>query len=198
MEVLENSDPYAFDINITSSELGGNKIRLETNYIDIMVGQETSVSGNKELWIKIKTRPAFEVAFLRKNEEAKITVILIRKRRSQSDQLLTKLPGGYQWGDSHDFYSKKIFSDTGISFYASDTHHLGHVIGHSEIKTPIDLYYCTSWEKTGKPGNGIEILEVTLDEAVKMAIDHQLENDSSFTALMRLYYLEKEGLLEFE
>lgn len=119
----------------------------------------------------------------------------MRKKRKASDPWLNKLPGGYFWGEEKIFIPEKIQKDTGIKFSYDDLHQLGHVIGHSEIHTPIQLYWTDKWEIVDKPREGVEIVEISLFEAVKMAIEYGVENDSSFSALMRLYYLMKEGKL---
>lgn len=121
------------------------------------------------------------------------------KRRKENDPLLTKLPGGYLREEINpiDEMSQKILKDVGITFNRKFLFPLGQVPGHSEITTPISLYYATCWWlDTEKIGSGFTIKIVSLTEAVEMAYRGELENASSFTAIMRLFYLQQTGKLE--
>lgn len=193
-QMLERKDSRDLVLK-TEGVLGKtSNIFLETKFMEVDVRSEESVSGQQDLWTKITTRPAFEVAFLKKTEN-EIRVILMRKRRKAVDQPLTKLPGGYLWEPPETYIAEKIRKDTGIQFSYNDLRQLGHVIGHSEIHTPIELYWTDKWEAADKPREGVEIVEISLLGAVQMAMDYGVENDSSFTALLRLYFIMKEGQL---
>lgn len=180
----------------TFGEAGSTVINIETKYLQVDVRQERSVGGVPEVWAKVETRPAFEVALLKRAADGTIMVTLMRKRRKATDSPRTKVPGGYLRGPAQEAIAQKIEQDTGIRLSFDRLQNIGHVIGHSEIVTPIELYWCAVWEKVGEARPGIEVFEVTLDEAARMAFEHEIENDSSFSLIMRLFYLQKTGQLE--
>lgn len=182
-------------LTIRQKDTWSPQIHFETKYLEVDIESKKSVLGKTELWTMITTRPAFEVAFLKKNK-GQICLVLIKKRRKVSDRSRIKLPGGYLWGPEETYIPEKIQSDTGISVAFKNLNLFGHVIGHPEIKTPIKLYWTTEWQRTKEPRSGIEVLEMPFNKVVEMAINFELENDSSFTAVMRLYYLLKEKKLK--
>ncbi len=173
---------------------GETRLTLATRYMEVVLRHETSATGNREVWTKVKTRPAFEVALLKRTAEGP-TIILMEKRRLATDEWRTKVPGGYHRQPGHKAIARKLELDLGIEIDVSSLQLLGHLIGHSEIETPVTLYWTTGWRVIGTPREGVRWSEVPLQRAVQLAMDHRVENDSSFAVLMRLYFLMQEGML---
>jgi len=170
-------------------------ILVETSFMDVAVEMRQSVTGQQEVWAHVETLPAFEIALLGHNPKGELTLILMEKRRLATDEPKVKVPGGYLVPGRS--MQQKILADTGISINENGLIGTGHVIGHSEIKTPITLYYLPpeGWEKTNEPREGVRVFAATLENAAKMAMGHEVENDSSFSLIMRLYWLWRERLL---
>ena len=181
----------ANSLGLVVTGLGEKGVHVETAYFDIQIKREKPIDGGEELWTRIQSRPAFEVAMLTRQQEPR--VILMKKRHFVESSGLMRLPGGYLRGEKETNIPEKIETDTGIRLEFSDLIELGHVIGHPEIKTPIELYYTWDWKQVGAIGPGIQIFDLPLVEAVKTAMGGFVESDSTFAALMRLYCLWKEG-----
>lgn len=200
MDILKLDDPdgarlsYSADDDFTVTN--PSNITVRTKFAEFKVTKEKSVKGKEETWFHLSTRPAFEIAFLRQ-EGKYVCVVLIEKRRKAEDPPLTKFPGGYfpDDCDQDTFKQKKILNDTGILFKPSSLNSLGGVMGHAEIVTPISLSYTFEWNFEQEPRAGVSIKVVPLGHAVDMAIAGVLENVSSFSLIMKLYYLQKEGTL---
>lgn len=190
--MLAKDDPRDL-VMTTAGPTGALQVQVETKFFEIAVGARKAIDGHEEIWTQITSRPAFEVALLTRADEPCVT--LIKKRRLETDPWLTKLPGGYLWENRETEIPAKLKNDTGIKLEFRNLVKLGKVIGHSEIRTPVDLYYSFEWEPIGEPRLGIQIWSPSLSEAVRIALNNGVENDSSFTALMRLYWLWKEGQL---
>lgn len=175
---------------------GRRGVTVETAFVEIDLDVRKAVTGDDELWFHIESKPAFEVACLtieKQGDEPLIT--LMKKRRLEDDEPRIKVPGGYLWDEAETYIPQKILADTGIELAFNDLVGVGHVIGHSEIVTPIELYFTTKWVRLQDPREGIEVFSVPLRRAARMAIGHVVENDSSFSLIMRLYYLWQEGRL---
>ncbi|MFA6588540.1 MAG: hypothetical protein WCT08_05750 [Patescibacteria group bacterium] len=191
---IDYPHPITLDYRIGEEIFNGlpDSLVVETKYLMLQVMPEESANGQTETWTKIITRPAFEIAFLiMLNGE--LHLMLMQKRRKANDSLLTKLPGGYFSDDlNYDrLMEEKVLHDTGIRFSSTDLVQLNSVIGHSEIHTPISLFYTTAWEVTGAPKDGITIEAVPFRHAVALAINGGIENDSSFSAIMQLFVLQQ-------
>jgi hypothetical protein len=165
-------------------------LEVTTYYLNLVVKAEVSSTGEIETWSTITTRRAFEIAFLKK-VGGKLFVVLMKKRRKATDRVRIKLPGGYlpDNGAVAANMQEKILCDTGIHYEDSSLITLGKVVGHAEIHTPIDLYCANNWEYKGKPRLGFEIVELPFDSAVDLAMTGKIDNDSSFSAIMKLFVL---------
>ncbi|MCL5006526.1 MAG: hypothetical protein M1153_00035 [Patescibacteria group bacterium] len=197
MSILDNSSKDDIVVTQTRSPNGGVKgAEVSTRFAHYKVDVRESSTGQPEVWFRLESRDAFEVAMLGYNTTTNGPIVTLqRKRRLATDTPRTKVPGGYLWGSPEEDIPAKILRDCGVQLGFGDLIPLGHVIGHSEIITPIKLYYTFRWERVAEPRSGIEIFDVPLQKAVEMAIRHEVENDSSFSGLMRLYFLWKEGKL---
>ncbi|PIS40780.1 MAG: hypothetical protein COT26_01500 [Candidatus Kerfeldbacteria bacterium CG08_land_8_20_14_0_20_43_14] len=193
---VPNEIVLVYNVNGAINDVEPETMSVSTKYLDLEVQLTESTDGKIETWSTVTTRPAFEIAFLKK-EDGQLYVVLMNKRRKATDLPLTKLPGGYlpDGGNTQVNMQEKVLRDTGISFEPLSLRYLGKVIGHPEIHTPIALYYTADWRKTGKPCPGVEIFEVPFETAVDLATDGEIENDSSFSVIMRLFVLNQKGML---
>jgi hypothetical protein len=182
-------------VTIPSRRVSTTEILVETRFAELRCGMKESATGVKEMWYGLKTRPAFEVALLRKLPNQEPEIVLIVKRRLDTDNPKPKLPGGYydDSADTMDFRIAKVFQDCGIK--ADHMQFCGQVIGHSEIQTPIDLYCTNIWNVVAEPRPGIEVHIVPLSQAVELAMQGGIDNDSSFSLIMRVYYLHQQKKL---
>ncbi len=178
------------DIDVRSSgdPTHPTSITVVTQYARFTSNIQMSVTGQAERWSTLETLPAFEVAMLIKNG-GQLHVQLMQKIRKQGENWRTKLPGGYLHGPIEEYAQKKILADTGLQFDFQRCKELPPVIGHAEIITPIRLFYTFQWEVVGKPRQGVRLLQLPLQSAIEMSACGEIENDSSFAVLMRLWYL---------
>ncbi len=185
-------------IEVFSSGHTGPLVELETPWADVTLQEELSVTGHTEQWLSIQTRPAFEVACISR-EGGELYVRMITKRRKATDTNIMppRLPGGYLWEDTEAFMLEKIRRETGLVIVPGSLKDLRSMIGHVEIRTPIRLYYTADWNWRSVAGHadGIQLIRTTLESAVDGAFRGEVENDSTFSALMRLYYMLHEGQL---
>ncbi len=186
--LLGPDSPFDIDVTWRGDPRHPDEICVATRYATFTSRVEQSVHGQPEQWNVLETRPAFEVGFLKLIQYVPY-ILLMRKRRKATDAPRTKAPGGYLWRAIAEAAPEKILADTGVTFDFSTTRRLPNVIGHAEIQTPIELYYTFQWERTQDPREGVEVLEVPLSEAIEMASRGEIENDSSFSLLMWLWYL---------
>jgi hypothetical protein len=147
------------------------------------------------MWYRLTTRPALEVALLRKPNNGEIEIVMMRKSRISTDIPKPKLPGGY-YDDSEDlerFRISKVLHDCGIRMKRLQP--CGQILGHSEILTPIGFFYTRYWEIAGDPRPGVEIEIIPFSKAVELAVQGRVENDCSFSLIMKIdYLLRKNGI----
>lgn len=192
--LLEQSLPFDIVVESEGDPAHPDSITIATKYAVFTSRMQKSAAGKPERWNQLVTRPAFEVAMLQKRE-GEIFVFLMQKRRKAEDEPRTKVPGGYLWGPLDTYGPEKVLADTGLLFDASRCRHFPGVIGHSEIITPIQLLYTFHWEQRDKPREGVEIFQYRLDDSIEMAANKRIENDSSLSLLMWLWYHHTNNLL---
>lgn len=191
---LSQDTPFNIEVQSTGDSAHPSKISVVTRYARFTSDIQSSAEGQLERWFTLETQPAFEVGMLQLND-GQPQVMLMQKRRKEGEPWRTKVPGGYQWGPLEAYASQKIVQDTGLQINYERCKELKSVIGHSEIITPIRLFYTFHWEKIGEPREGVRMLEVPLQQAIEMAGRGEIENDSSFSLLMWLWYLHTTGAL---
>lgn len=191
--------PYKFGNELHVITSTGNvltkDIAVSTRFMDFTCGIKQSVTGEDEMWYRISTRPAFEVALLRKSTNGEIEIVMMRKPRFSTDKPKPKLPGGY-YDDSEDletFQISKVLHDCGIKMKRLQP--CGRILGHGEIQTPIGFFYTRYWEIVGDPRPGVEIEIIPFSKAVELAVQGRVENDSTFSLIMKIDYLiRKNGI----
>jgi len=178
--MLRPDDPRGFVVEAVGGRGGG--VRLKTGYFCIVVHANPVVQPDGEVKIltqlELDSQPAFEVLCV-KPSGADVHVILIEKQRmgnafhrGKDLPLITKIPGGYDHtgqGVTLDVICQRLLQETGIEIGLAGLHCIGLAVGHTEIRTPIGLWYCTDWRHTQEPRPGVNILEITLEEALELA-----------------------------
>jgi len=172
----------------------GKNLHISTPYFVIRI--HAADGGGSQL--ELDSRPAFEVVMLsRAADTAEPHVVLIRKKRLEQTayrdvEWITKVPGGYFHDGSPgnlEFVRQRLLQETGMEVDPESVHFIGQAIGHTEIRTPIALGYATRYRKVQEPRAGVEVLIVSLTEALQMAenalsrISPFLENETAFEEL---------------
>ena len=192
---LGSQEPW----QITSG--GPDVLTVATKYFVIKIHASGASSQ-----LELDSRPAFEVSMLALVED-KPHVLLIRKERIEQSEYrpnnwVTKLPGGYFHDGSTgnmEFVEERLLQETGIKVDPSSVKFFGTVLGHTEIRTPILLGYATRFTKVQPPRAGVEILDVSLSDALQLAenalsrTEPFLENETGLEGLFAISRMFERG-----
>lgn len=168
-------------------------VQVQTPYVIFTVKPLTLAERKRETWYHITTRPAFEVGVLSGQGES-LQIVLQRKKLFEADNPKMKCPGGYYPDDvTEESKHQKVQNDTGIKLRSEIR--CGNVIGHRQITTPIELFYSFDWSFVSQPKEGIAVESISLKEAAQLAINGEVDNDSTFSLIMRLFWMQQNGLI---
>ena len=164
-----------------------NHIEIESPYADFSAYRNKDTN---EVFYKLTSREGACVAIL-DHQKGKGPVVLLTKNSLDGPP---ELPGGYI-RPGVDFFDK-VLSDTGVRVIPKNIVKFGEVVGHTEIITPIKLYYTWDFEVKNKDIPGTIIIWTPIYMAEEMARKGQLRDTSSQQALYALAYDYRNGYLK--
>ncbi len=162
------------------------KVQLFDNSPYMKAWAEVATDGTVTTFVR--TGEAALALPYRHEKNGQIYVVLLEQERSEVGHPILKTPGGYLRPEetADNCVLRNLRAKLGIAAEAKYLVRAGSTVGYTTVQVPIRLFFLPRWERVAEPAAGCKLLEVSLEEAVELALSNAVGDDCTKEVIFRL------------
>lgn len=114
-------------------------------------------------------------------------VYLLKQERPEIGETVLKTVGGYiREGEEAGACAVRNLRDK-LGIVAEELTLVGSTLGYTVAKIPIKIFFVSRWRYEGEPAPCCKLVRLTVEEAIELAVNNAVGDDSTKEPLFRLY-----------